>query len=230
MSEDDRYPVEAPGWAAIDRALGRVHPGVVPHQYASRTAYDLEGTAPLPAVAVYEGRGPAHWHYVSYGLSELFEKSSPRADVSGFGFELTLRLPREEGESEPPGWPIRLLQGIGHYVLSGHGELDSGHVIDLGGALVPGDRSTLLRGVVCIPDPTLGKIATPHGSLLFLQLYGLAEPEIEVMQQWELGRKVGLVLSASPLAITEPGRALLAEDPKTAFAYRRYALGILVDA
>src|SRR5690606_26159789 len=144
---------------------GMLHPGVVPHQFASKTAYDLDSANPLPAVSVYEGKGPDHWHYVTYGLTELFEKTSADPAVSGFGYELTFRLPRNALHDRPPVWPIRLLQGIGHYVLSGHGSLDTGHVIDLGGPLCPaadGSDPTQLHGVMCVPDPTITKIDTPH--------------------------------------------------------------------
>lgn len=233
---DSRYPVEAPGWAALDQALGMVHPGQTPHQFASQRAYDLEGQAPLPAVSVYEGQGPAHWHLVSYGLTELFEKSSPDPGRSGFGFELTLRLLRGEGESVPPAWAIQLMQALGHFVLSGHGPLDSGHVIDLGGPFVPPPEQgeeppqpRALEGVVCVPDPQLGKVDTPFGSVLFLQLFGLTRDELEPMGSWPLERKVGLVREAyPPLAITDPARGSMREDRRKATIFRRYELGVMI--
>ena len=233
---DPRYPVEAPGWAAIDRALGMLYPGQVPHQFTSERAYDLEGQAPLPAVAVYEGGGPsACWHFVSYGLTELFEKSSPDAEHSGFGFELTLRLPKHPGEEMPPVWAVKLLQALGHYVLSGHAELDTGHVIDLGGPLAPpqvgeggAERPCALEGVVLVPDPRLGPIGTPFGRVLFLQLFGLTRDELEPMTEWSLERKVGLVMEYDPLAITDPGRGSMREDQRKAAVFRRYELGVMI--
>jgi len=231
MSQDsDRYPVHAPGWAAIDAALERIHRGQVPHQFASQTAYDLESPSPLPAIGVYEARSPDHWHYVTYGLTELFEKSAPQADVSGFGFELTFRLPRDT--EEPPRWPLLLLQGIGHHVLSTREGLDSGHLIDLGGPLVPHDVAPdgCLEGVVCVPDPQLAKLGTPHGSVLFLLLVGLARVELEAMQSWEMRRKVELVREVEPHGVTDPRRLAWPADPTLAPVYRRYALNVLVGA
>lgn len=229
--DDPRYPVHAPGWAAIDRAIGMLYPGQTPHQFTSKTGYDLDSPHPLPAIGVYEAEGPAHWHYVTYGLTELFEKTSPDAERSGFGFELTFRLPREQ-ETTPPTWPLQLLQGVGHYVLSGHGALDSGHVIDLGGPLLPGGDEaprTKLEGVMCVPDPRLGKQETVHGSVLFLLLFGLTREELEAMQGWELHRKVGLVQEVEPLGITRPQRSAFADDPRHGAAFRRHALQILTD-
>ncbi len=229
---DEQYPVDAPGWAALDRAATRMCGKQTPHQFSSQRAYDLEGSSPLPAITVWEGPQPDHWMYLTYGLSELFDKSSARADVSGFGFELVFRLPRGADETSPPTWPLSLLQGIGHYVLSGHGTLDSGHVVDLGGPLVPptqaGADATALRGVVCVPDPRLGKIDTPHGTVLLLALFGLTGDEVEAMQSWDLPRKVGLVAELAPAAVTDPARPPFADDPMTAPILRRYVTNVLL--
>src|SRR5688572_2399549 len=157
MLGEDAYPVPAPGWAAIDRALASVHSGRVPHQFSSSNAYELESRNPLPAIGVYEGTVPDHWHYVTYGLTELFEKSSPRPDVSGFGFELTLRLPRAPHEDMPPVWGLTLLQTVGHYVLAGGGALEPGDLIGLPTPLGPGlglgssaPEAEPLHAVVCV--------------------------------------------------------------------------------
>jgi hypothetical protein len=228
---DDAYPVHAPGWAAIDRVVAAQHPGQVPHQFASRHAYDLEGNAPLPAISVWEGTGPSHWLYVGYGLSELFEKSSPEPEVSGFGYELTFRLPRRDEDTHPPTWPLALLHGIAAGVLSREAELDSGHLVGLGGPIVPRaevGRETALHGVICVPDPTLGKIRTPFGSVLFLSLFGLTSGELHAMESWSLERKVGLVYEVAPTVVTDPGRPAFADDPVMAPVYRRHALGVLV--
>lgn len=222
--DDERYPVEAPGWASLDRAVAVAHRGQTPHQFTSQTAYDLESTNPLPAISVCSGDDPAHWHYITYGLTELFEKSSRYPSVSGFGFELTLTVPRGE-EEIPPSWPLALLQGIGGHVLSGHGALDSGHLIDLGGPLRP-EPTTALTGVLCVPDPRLGKIETPHGSALFMALFGLTANELETMASWSLEQKVGLIRDVAPLALTDPDRPALADDPRTAHAFRRAALDL----
>ena len=223
MSESD-YPIAAPGWASIDKACTIVHGPALPHQFTSSTAYELESANPLPAICVWEAMGQ-QWHYVTYGLSELFEKTSPRPDISGFGFELTFRLARAEGETKPPGWPLRLLQGIGHYVMSGHGELDTGHIVDLGEPLLTGSD---LQGVVCVPDPQLGKVDTVHGSVLFLLLVGVCSDEIAAMDGWDLGRKVGLVSELAASGITEPHRGSWRADPRRATTFRRYELKIMI--
>lgn len=233
------YPIAAPGWAAIDTVCSAIHRNTLPHQFTSATAYDLDSANPLPAICAWEAQTPVgpQWHYVTYGLSELFEKNSPVPHISGFGFELCLRLPRErvaEGvEQRPPTWPLRMLQGIGGYVMSGHGELDTGHIIDIGGPITGGDPATALEGVVCVPDPQLaanGKLEGPFGSVLFLLLVGLCRDEIDSMQaeSWDLVRKVGLCSELAPGGATDPARGSWRTDPRRAAAFRRYELGVLL--
>jgi len=37
---------------------------------------------------------PPHWHYITFGFTELYGKTSPNREISGYGFELTFRLKR----------------------------------------------------------------------------------------------------------------------------------------
>ncbi|MCA9661630.1 MAG: suppressor of fused domain protein [Myxococcales bacterium] len=225
--------IEAPGWAAIDAALERLYPGQVPHQFASKTAYELATPSPLPAVAVYEApattllgrKHPAHWHYVAYGLSELFDKSSPDPELSGFGFELTLRTAKREGESAPPAWGIRLLQALGRFVLNTGERFDSGHRADLGGPLVPG-LATPLTGIAIVPDPTLSRIHTPFGSVLFLQVVGLRGEEVAAMEDMDYERVVMMLGELDHFGRTELTRESWLTDPMKAPTFRRYKLGI----
>ncbi|PRP93490.1 suppressor of fused domain protein [Enhygromyxa salina] len=232
-AQDDDAKIPAPGWDAIDRWVGAHFGGQIPHQFTSRTAYELETQNPLPAVTVWATSAPAGWLYVTYGLSELFDKTSSDPSVSGFGFELSMRLPAAASVSSgerPPAWPLRLLQSIGRHVLSTGASFDSGHAIDLGASLVApdsdGPQDCALTGLICLPDPLLGKINTAHGSLLFLRLFGVAPRELEILDGLELGDLVACIAELSPFAITDPARASFTEDPECSKVLRRYALGI----
>lgn len=219
---------DAPGWAAIDDALARLYPRQVPHQFASKTAYEVDTANPLPAIAVYEGVRPTHWHYVTYGLSELFEKSSADPDVSGFGFELTMRVPRGADEEQPPTWPLRALQGLGRYVLANGRGFDTGHCAELGGSIAPGIES-LLTCMAFVPDPLLRKIATPFGSLLFLQVVGVTADELAAMRRLDHEGVVHLLGELDLHGLTDPSRGSYFNDEKKAPILRRYQLGVLVE-
>ena len=47
-------------------------------------------------ISIYRAEDPPHWHFVTYGFSELYSKESDDPAVSGWGFELTFRLVRGE--------------------------------------------------------------------------------------------------------------------------------------
>lgn len=224
MSEE----LNAPGWAAIDAACQRLYPRQVPHQFTSQTAYELDSASPLPAICAWEGRRPDHWHYVTYGLSELFEKTSPDPDISGFGFELTLRTPRAEGETTPPQWPLRALQALGGYVLRTREGFDTGHRADLGGPLAP-DQPTALTGLVCVPDPLLGKLDGPFGSVLFLQVIGVTADELAAIARLDHEGVVHLFGELDFHGLTDLSRSSYLKDPHKAPIVRRYQLGILRD-
>ena len=76
---------------------------------------------PLDGISVYNGGD--YFHFVTYGLSELYEKQNGNPERSGYGFELTLKLKKEGLEN--PALEVRhicsLLQMIaGITVNNGH--------------------------------------------------------------------------------------------------------------
>jgi len=148
--------------------------------------------------------------------------------VSGFGFELTMRVPRAAGEAAPPSWPLRALQGLGRYVLGRRQGLDTGHCAELGGSIAPGLESALTC-LACVPDPLLGKIATPFGSLLFLQVVGVTADELAAMQRLDHEGVVNLLSELDFHGITDPARSSYFTDPGKAPVLRRYQLGVLLD-
>ena len=112
----------APGRAAIASALDVLYQGRQPRTFENANPWSRGGEDPLDAISVWQRAEPVpHWHYVSYGLSDLYAKKSP-SSASGFGFELTLRAAVEPGATEPPLWPMHLLQSLARYVYrTGHG-------------------------------------------------------------------------------------------------------------
>ena len=104
------------------------------------------------------------------GLSELFEPV-PGADpaVSGWGFELTMRVPRDG--DEPPAWPFRVLDEIARYVADERAVLAPGHRLDVrhpvtGHPEVEGAPDTGLTVFAFAVDPVLGEVDTPNGPVV----------------------------------------------------------------
>lgn len=223
--------LEAPGWQALDIRFSSIYPDTTPHQFTSPSPYDLESAYPLPAITVWEapasGSRPAFWHYLSYGLSELFEKTTDDAEHSGLGFELTFALPRSPDEERPPNWGLSLMQGLAAPLLKGELQVDTGSLIALGrpitGANAQGDTPS---GCILVPDPVGGILPGPFGRVLFLRLLGLCQDELELCRDLELAPKIDLMAELSPHAITDPNRRSWAQDEQKAKVLRRYQLGI----
>lgn len=165
----------APGWDAIDGALARLYPGVEPMHLATLVSWQLGGDDPLDGISIYPRDD--HWHFVSYGMSELYTKTSELAEQSGWGFEFTVRVARAPGEREAPMWAANLLQNLGRYVFKSGNWFDAGHQMDLNGPIALNRPDTALRAIAFADDPELGEIETPFGSLRFLQVVGLTEDE-----------------------------------------------------
>ena len=103
---------EAAGWAAIEAALAPLYGDREPlRHFAAVPHYDAGGDDPIDGISVYAVEDPRpHWHYVTYGFSELRRKLFEDPDVSGWGFELSLRLACETGAVDPPDWPPKFLR------------------------------------------------------------------------------------------------------------------------
>src|SRR5262245_32119797 len=116
---DESDDIQTSGWDAISAVLERLYPGQEPKHYGTLISAALGGKDPLQGISIYKSLTPQpHFHYVTYGFTELYEKESEDPNVSGFGFELTFRLACAADAEEPPVWPLNFLQNIARYVFS----------------------------------------------------------------------------------------------------------------
>lgn len=195
------------GWEAINGALDRLYPEVEPVHLGTIIRWRLGGPDPLDGVSIYP-RGD-HWHYISFGMSELYEKESDDPQHSGWGFEFTFRVARAAGEEEPPRWATNLLQNMGRYVFQSGNSFAAGHYIDLNGPIRTDRPDTEIRYVAFIEDPELGSIGTPNGSVMFLQLVGLTRDEYEAAQAWNAESLLRALGEHIPLLVTDTDRGSL---------------------
>jgi hypothetical protein len=174
---------EAPGWDAIDAALAHLYGGQGP---TFHLATDLQkrlmfgGPEALDGISVFAAQAPAHWHLVTYGLSELYSKESTDPEWSGWGLELTLRVPRIDDEC--PTWAVGLLQRLANSMHAAQRPYKPGDRIDAGGPISQA-VATALRAFLLVDDPDLGVIDTPHGRLRFLQVVAVTAAELALAKQ-----------------------------------------------
>ncbi|WP_438433506.1 suppressor of fused domain protein [Gorillibacterium sp. sgz500922] len=191
------YEDEAPGWDAIEARLTGRYGAQNPKHYGTALPFLLGGNDPLDGISAYRAEEPIpHWHLVTFGFSELYDKTWKDPDLSGFGFELTFRVVRTPEEEEPPAWALNLLQNMARYVFRSGNGFASGHFLDANGPICLG-ADTKLTALAFMEDPELPAADTPNGRVEFLQMVGITGDELEAMKLW------------NPLGVLEAGKAAL---------------------
>lgn len=211
---------QAPGWQAIDKALQQVYGEQEPNHYGSIKPYLLGGPDPLDGISVYKSDlAPAHWHFISYGMSELYTKESDNPELSGFGIEFTFRLGRAATEEKPPTWVLNFLQNLARYVFQTGNVFNVGHRMDIKGPIAL-EHETEIRAIAFTQDPQLGAIETPHGYLKFVQIVGITLDELKIMQQWTTADLLAILSADNPLLVTDLARKSLLNEPGKAALIR----------
>lgn len=198
-----------PGLTRIYEEWAEKYPDVQPLtiQFPARDDEDTEDGAKkdgLDGVLAYPLDG--HWLLVTFGLTELGEKTSQEPRVSGSGFEFTCRIPRGPEDTAVPAWILRVLHAVADHFLAGT-DLDVGHWIltpsPLGGEPANGDMTSL----VIVPDVDIAHITTPNGIVLFFQLVGLMSGEGQDVQEAGTSSPLVAVLrDRDPTLVSDPGR------------------------
>lgn len=210
---------ETPGWDAIDDALRGLYGDAKPYHLGTIIKWSLGGPDPLDGISVYARTEPVpHWHFVSYGMSELYTKESEDPSESGWGFEFTFRLARDPAEETPPVWAANFLQNLGRYVFKSGNWFEPGHHMNVNGPIAADRDDSEIRAVTFVVDPELGEISTPHGKVVFLQVVGLAEGEYEALRRWNANGLMEALAPHLPLLVTDVDRRSLLADPEVARA------------
>lgn len=202
----------------IQSALADLYADQPPSNFGTKVSYEDGGPDPLGRISAYRRSGPVpHWHFVTYGFTDLFEKKNADPDISGWGFELTFRLrvnPLLDNPDEIPYWVLHLLQNLARYVFETGNVFQAGEYMPAHGPL-KGGSNTLLRSIAFVQDPELAPIRTPNGMVRFMQVVGITEDEEQALRQWYAGKALNLFSEyLPPLMITDLARASLLDNPE----------------
>lgn len=164
-------PPTAPGWEAVEKAFCDLYAGQRPRWWERDGVprmYDLKNPPenPLEAVAIFDAG--SFWHYVSFGMSDLFAKESD-SGWSGFGYEFTFRLAKWPG-ADAPLWPVNILVALAKAAHNDE-EFAPNHTIKTGP--IDGQPETRATALLMVHDPGVKLIDTPHGKVAFLLLLGV---------------------------------------------------------
>lgn len=202
---------DAPGWDAIDAVLERVYADQAPLHWGTIIKWSLGGPDPLDGTSAYDAGD--HWHYVSYGLTELYDKESEDPDESGWGFELSFRLDKADARDAPPVWPVGFMQNLARYVFETGNVLSPGDHMSCNGPIGLDDR-TALTAILVAHDPGLPKrVQSPHGAFGFHQIVGITSDELDAAQTYDGAKLAELIAQRSAKLVTRMDRASFLTDP-----------------
>lgn len=172
--------INASGWDAITEACEKIYPTQKdPKHYGTLISWELGGNDPLRGISVYDGGD--FWHFVTYGLSELYEKKSNNKEISGYGMEFTFKLKKDNYDDEEA--EIRcicgILQSIARLTFT-RGEIFKAYEYLYSGQTegIDTKMKSNITGFITMPDQQLKTINTPNGKVDFVEFIGATNNEL----------------------------------------------------
>ena len=197
-AETPKEEVQAVGWDAITAACETVYPTQKdPKHYGTLISWQFGGNDPLQGISIYDGGD--YWHFVTYGLSELYQKESDNKDISGYGMEFTFKLKKDKYEDEEAEIKCvcGILQSIARITFT-RGEIFSPYEYLYTGQTqgIDTKMQSAITGFITIPDKELKSIITPNGKVDFVAFIGAADSELLAIRNQkitvhELYEKIG---------------------------------------
>lgn len=184
------------GWDAVTAAFEKLYPQQTnPLHFGTLISWRLGGQDPLDGISVYDGG--AYWHFVTYGFSELYEKESENKEISGYGFELTIKLKKRPaaaaaGQGSDPAADDQIRGMAGILQALGRCSFEGGEIFRPYEYIYTGQESGIdpegtskLTGFITVPDEA-GEIDTPNGTVEFVQLIGMTDRELKAIMNKEM--------------------------------------------
>ena len=196
----------AAGWDAIDAACKHLYGEQVP-RHVGYTPGRAFGTV-LQGCSAY--RAEDHWHYVTYGLSNIFDEDEGENDgFSGWGYELTWRVRDLAGGEQPPGWPFTILQRLAKWAAEAPLLLEEGTRLHIPGPVTGFPHTdgpdTDLTGILVATDPQLGQISTVNGRVTFLQFVAVDAGDVALAKENGSPAVLERLIRVDPLLVTVVG-------------------------
>lgn len=181
QQEEEKEEISAPGWDAITAECERIYPTQKnPKHYGCLISWRLGGDNPLQGISVYDGGD--YWHFITYGLSELYEKESEIKEISGYGMEFTFKLKKDnyEDEEKEIRCVCNILEQIAKITFENNELFNEYEYLYTGQKEgVDSERKSNITGFITIPDQELKEINTPNGKLKFIEFIGVTDKELK---------------------------------------------------
>jgi hypothetical protein len=165
------------GGAFIEALFADLYPGQIPKHAAPLVApqHDFRlGRASVEGTHVYDA-GQA-WHYVTLGLTDLYDQSDASVGPNGIRCELSMRIAKR-ASTEPPLWPVAFLGKIAAHVSQG--SVLARAVSFRTGPIAGAPPDAGLEGAVALVDPAIEPRSGPFGKVGVILLVGLTGRELD---------------------------------------------------
>lgn len=177
-----------PGFDAITAECERIYPTQKnPIHYGTLIGWRVGGNDPLDGISIYDA-GDA-WHFVTYGLTELYEKESDNKEISGYGMEFTFKLKKDDYENTEAEQKCicGILQSLARMTFE-HGELFRPYEYIYTGQTtgIDAKAKSNITGFITIPDTALSPISTQNGKVEFVELIGVTDDELLAIQNKQI--------------------------------------------
>jgi Suppressor of fused protein (SUFU) len=176
------------GWAFIEALFAELYPGQHPKHAALPAApqRDLRfGRSSVEGTDVYDA-GQA-WHYVTLGLTDLYDQSDASVGPDGIRCELSMRVAKR-GSAEPPLWPVAFLRKIASHMSQG--SVLARAVAFRTGPIPGAPADAELEGAVAFLDPGIKPRPGPFGKVGVILLVGVSGRQLD-----EIGRGTARLLA-----------------------------------
>lgn len=176
------------GFDAITTECERIYPTQKnPIHYGTIIGWRVGGGDPLDGISIYDA-GDA-WHFVTYGLTELYEKESDNKEISGYGMEFTFKLKKDDYENTEAEQKCicGILQSLARMTFE-YGELFRPYEYIYTGQTtgIDSKAKSNITGFITIPDTSLNPISTPNGKVEFVELIGVTNDELLAIQNKQI--------------------------------------------
>lgn len=187
----NKKAIESTGWIAITEECEKTYPNQKkPKHYGTLINWNLGGNNPLDGISIYDGGD--YWHFVTYGLSELYEKESKNKEISGYGMEFTFKLKKDKYQDEQAELKCicNLLQQISRITFI-NGEVFKEYEYLYTGQTkgIDTKMKSNITGFITIPDTNFKPINTPNGKVNFVEFIGVTNTELLAIKNKELDVK-----------------------------------------
>jgi hypothetical protein len=180
LDRRDRAPQVSPmpvGRAFIEALFAELYPGQIPKHAALVVPPqpDLRfGRSSVEGADVYDA-GQA-WHYVTLGLTDLYDQSDASFGPNGIRCELSMRIAKRAA-AEPPLWPVAFLRKIASHMSQG--SVLARAVAFRTGPIPGAPVEAGFEGAVALLDPGIEPRPGPFGKVGVILLVGVTARQLE---------------------------------------------------